>query len=102
MAGAQTGIQSDESRAGKLEDIILLVFCALVAVGGLAVVVWQLVMGRLLSIDGLCLAGICLTLSGIFGGNVAWSVYNGELKQILGGSSKKPPAAPGPTPSGPK
>lgn len=103
MADLQTarGIPSGEDRVGKLEDVILLVFCALIAVGGLGVVAWQLATGRLLSIDGLWLAAICLTLAAVFGGNVAWSIYKGEMKQMFGGASKEPGATPpGPTASG--
>jgi hypothetical protein len=106
MAGAQTagGIHSGEDRVGKFEDILLLVFCSLVAVAGLVVVVWQLATGRLLSIDGLWLAGISLTLSAVFGGNVAWAIHTGEVKQLLGSRPKDSTAgaAPGPTPSGAK
>ena len=65
------------------EDLFLLIFSFILAVGGLAVVVWGLVTGRIFSIDGLWLALICLSLSAVFGGNIAWSVYTGELKAIL-------------------
>ncbi len=65
------------------EDIFLLVFCFVLVVGGLATVVWGLVTGRFFSIDGLWLALISLTLSAVFGGNIAWLAYTGELKAIL-------------------
>jgi hypothetical protein len=65
------------------EDIFLLVFCFILAMGGLATVVWGLVSGRFFSIDGLWLALISLTLAAVFGGNIAWSVYTGELMRIL-------------------
>ena len=65
------------------EDIFLLAFSFILAVGGLAVVVWGLITGRIFSIDGLWLALICLTVSAVFGGNIAWSIYTGELKAIL-------------------
>ena len=67
-----------------LEDIFLLVFCFILAVGGLATVIWGLVTGRFFSIDGLWLALISLTLSVVFGGNIAWLIYTGEWKAILG------------------
>jgi hypothetical protein len=65
------------------EDIFLLVFCFVLAIAGLATVVWGLVTGRFFSIDGLWLALISLTLSAVFGGNIAWSIYTGELQRIL-------------------
>ena len=80
--------QTDVGTAGKgrgimLEDICLLIFCLALAVGGLATFIWELVTGRFLNIDGLWLTLISLTLSVVFGGNIAWLVYSGELKGIL-------------------
>ena len=65
------------------EDIFLLVFCLVLAIGGLATVVWGVATGRFFTIDGLWLALISLTLSAVFGGNIAWSIYTGELQGIL-------------------
>ena len=65
------------------EDIFLLVFCFVLAVGGLATFVWELATGRFFNIDGLWLTLISLTLSVVFGGNIAWLIYKGELKAIL-------------------
>jgi hypothetical protein len=70
------------------EDIVLLVFCIILAVGGLATFVWELATGRFFNIDGLWLTLISLTLSVVFGGNIAWSVYTGELRRILHESPK--------------
>ena len=72
-----------------LEDILLYVFCAILAVGGLATVVWELATGRFFNIDGLWLTLISLTLSVVFGGNIAWLLYTGELKAILHFGSEK-------------
>lgn len=66
-----------------LEDLLLLAFCAVVALGGLMVVVWEAVTGALFSIDGLWLTLISLTLAVVFGGNVAWSVHTGEVRHLL-------------------
>ena len=66
-----------------LEDISLFVFCFILAIGGLATVVWGVVTGRFFTIDGLWLALISLTLAAVFGGNIAWSIYTGELQRIL-------------------
>ena len=66
-----------------LEDLLLLAFCFVLAVGGLATFVWELATGRILNIDGLWLTLISLTLSVVFGANLAWSIYTGELKAIL-------------------
>jgi hypothetical protein len=65
-----------------LEDICLFAFCLILAVGGLATVVWGIATGRFFTIDGLWLALISLTLSAVFGGNIAWSIYTGELQRI--------------------
>jgi len=73
-----------------LEDMILFAFCAILAIGGLATVVWELATGRFFNIDGLWLTLISLTLSLVFGGNIAWSIYTGEFQRILHRGSKKP------------
>jgi hypothetical protein len=93
-----------ENRGGKFEDLFLLVFCAVIAIAGLVVPVWQLATGRFLSIDGLWLAGISLTLSAVFGGNLAWAVHTGEVDVILGRTHKapSPSAAPEPPAAGSK
>jgi hypothetical protein len=65
------------------EDVFLLVFCFILAIGGLATVVWGLATGRFFTIDGIWLTLISLTLSAVFGGNIAWSIYTGELQRIL-------------------
>ncbi len=83
-----------EGRGTMFEDIFLLVFCSILAVGGLATVVWEVATGRFFTIDGLWLALISLTLSVVFGGNIAWSIYTGEFQRILhefrkGSSSKR-------------
>jgi hypothetical protein len=90
MVEARTEIDTGmgEGREAMLEDIILLVFCFVLAIGGLATVVWELVTGRFFNIDGLWLTLISLTLSVVFGGNIAWSVYTGELRRILHESPK--------------
>ena len=72
-----------EGRGTMFEDIFLLVFCFILAIGGLATVVWELATGRFFNIDGLWLTLISLTLSVVFGGNIAWSIYTGELQRIL-------------------
>lgn len=72
-----------------IEDILLLGFCFVLAVGGIATVVWGLATGRIFSIDGLWLTLISLSVSAIFGGNIAWSIYTGELQKILHRSSEK-------------
>ena len=66
-----------------LEDVLLLAFCFVLGVGGLATLVWEFATGRFFNIDGLWLTLISLTLSLVFGGNIAWLIYTGELKAIL-------------------
>jgi hypothetical protein len=72
-----------EAHETMIEDLLLLFFCLVLAVGGIATVVWGLATGRFFSIDGLWLGLISLTISAVFGGNIAWSIYTGELRRIL-------------------
>lgn len=76
-----------------LEEVVLLAFCALVALLGLALVLWEAASGRLFSMDGLWLTLISLTMAVVFGGNVAWSVYNGDVERILNHFRKRPAAS---------
>ena len=75
-----------------IEDVILVLFCALLAILGITVTVWEVATGRFFNMDGLWLTLISLTLSVVFGGNIAWSIYTGELQRILQSSRKEPPA----------
>jgi hypothetical protein len=92
MADARNEIEAGmgEGRGTMFEDIFLLVFCFILAIGGLATFGWELATGRFLSIDGLWLTLISLTLSVVFGGNIAWSIYTGELQAILRSRRKEP------------
>jgi hypothetical protein len=85
MVEARTEVETSmgEGRGNMLEDIFLLAFCLILAVGGLVTVVWGVATGRFFTIDGLWLALISLTLSAVFGGNIAWSIYTGELQRIM-------------------
>ena len=66
-----------------LEELVLLAFCFLAALTGLAVAAWEAISGRVFSIDGLSVTLISLTLAAVFGGNLAWSFYTGEAHQTL-------------------
>lgn len=66
-----------------LEDMLLIAFCALLAIGGFSTFVWEAVTGRIFDMDGLWLTLISLTLAAVFGANIAWMIYNGDLKAIL-------------------
>jgi len=72
------------------ESILLLAFCLLVGLIAVAVCGYLAVSHLLFTLDGLLLAVISLTIGGIFVLNVAWSVYTGELKQLLAQRHKKP------------
>ncbi len=72
-----------------LADFIVLIICGLVALGALAAIVWQGVVGQLLTMDGLTLTLISLTFLVIFGGNLAWSIRTGEVQRLLGLLLKK-------------
>jgi len=76
-----------------LDSIILLAFCLLAGVIALAICVYLYISGQLLTLDGLLLALLSLTMGGIFALNVAWSIYTGELKQIMGSNRKNPDSA---------
>ena len=67
-----------------LETILLLAFCLLIGFAALAVVLWLLVSGKLLTLDGLAFALISLTVGGFFMFNVGWSFRTGELRALLG------------------
>jgi len=73
-----------------LETILLLVFCLIAGLIALAVCVYLAMSGLLFSVGGLFFALICLTIGGIFILNVVWSIYTGELKQMLEHMRKKP------------
>lgn len=72
-----------------LESLLLLAFCLIAGLIAVAVCGYLLVSGQLFSLDGLLLALISLTMGGIFVLNVGWSVYTGELKQMLEQRNKK-------------
>jgi hypothetical protein len=87
-----------------LEDILLILFCLLLAILGITTMVWELATGRFFNIDGLWLTLISLTLAVVFGGNLAWSIYTGELQRILHEWRKESPPneTAGETPAGHK
>jgi len=90
MVDAQTQVENGmgEGRGTMFEDVFLLVFCSILAAAGLATAIWELVTGRFFNIDGLWLTLISLTLSVVFGGNIAWSIYTGEFQRIIHESRK--------------
>jgi len=66
-----------------LEELLISGFCLLAALIALAIVAWEIISGRIFDIDGLWLTLISLTLAAVFGGNLAWSFYTGEWRQML-------------------
>ena len=85
-----------------LETVVLLFFCLVIGLVSLAVVAWVAFSGRLFYMDGLLLTFVSLTLGGIFLGNFAWSVRDGELRQalnLLRKTSDKSDAPSGPPPA---
>ena len=76
-----------------LQSVLLLAFCLLMGLVSLAVCVWVALGGQLFSLDGLLLVAISLSIGGFFMGNFAWSVFTGEVREILislRSGSKKP------------
>lgn len=94
MADVRTAgeLPSGEERAAVLEDVFLLAFCFLLALGGLGIAVWELAVGWFFSIDGLWLTLISLTLAAVFGGNIAWSIHTGEVQALWREFRKAPPS----------
>ena len=66
-----------------LETLALLLFCLLMGLVSLAIVVWLIVTGRLLSLDNLLLTLISATVGGIFTAILAWSLHDGEVQDAL-------------------
>ena len=66
-----------------LQSVLLLAFCLFMGLVSLAVCIWVALTGQLFTLDGLLLVAISLTIGGFFMGNVAWSVYTGEAREIL-------------------
>ena len=92
MADGRIGVEAGmgEGPGAMLNDILLLAFWSILAIGGLATVVWELVTGRFLNIDGLWLSLISLTVTVVFGGVIAWSAYTGDVQRMLRRGKKKP------------
>ena len=66
-----------------LQSVLLLAFCLFMGLLSLAVCIWVALTGQLFTLDGLLLVAISLTMGGFFMGNFAWSVYTGEVPEIL-------------------
>jgi hypothetical protein len=80
------------------EAILELSICLIVGILCVAVVVWDVVTGLIVYLDGIALAIIVLTLGAFFLFNVAWSYRTGEIKQILGELRKRDSGGSGPPP----
>lgn len=76
-------ISFGEERNSMLEVALLMALCVLVGLGAVAVCVYLAISGSLLTLDGLAIAFIALTVGAIFMANVAWSFKTGELKVLL-------------------
>jgi ABC-type nickel/cobalt efflux system permease component RcnA len=96
-------LQLEKEQEVMIGDVLILVFCFLMALGALTVVAWEVATGRVFDMDGLWLTLISLTLVAVFGGNLAWSAYQGEVQRILSHLRKgsKKAAASGESPTGP-
>ncbi len=66
-----------------LETALMLLLCLLVGLLSLAIAAWLALTGRILTLDGLALALIVLTLGGFFMFNAFWSYRTGELRDML-------------------
>lgn len=66
-----------------LQSVLLLAFCLFMGLVSLAACIWVALTGQLFTLDGLLLVAISLSIGGLFMGNFAWSVYTGEVREIL-------------------
>ena len=66
-----------------LQSVFLLASCLFMGLISLAVCVWVALTGQLFTLDSLLLVAISLTMGGFFMGNLAWSIYTGEAREIL-------------------
>jgi len=84
-----------------LETLILFGFCLLAGLISLGVFAYLVMTGQILTLDGIALTIISLTIGGVFMLNVVWSVFTGELKRAMEHAKKKPDSAEPPSvPSG--
>ena len=66
-----------------LQSVLLLAFCLFMGLLSVATCVWVALTGQLFTLDGLLLVAISLSIGGLFMGNLAWSIFTGEAKEIL-------------------
>ena len=85
---------SAKGQPSMLDTALMLGFCLLAAFICLLVVAWQAAVGRILSLDGLTLSLICLTLSAFFAFPVFLSYLKGELRAVLEHCLKRSSRAP--------
>jgi len=71
------------------EDAILLLICLVIALTAVGVIVWVVISGRIMDLDGMLLAATCLVLILAFGGNLAWSLRTGEAQSVLASLLKR-------------
>ena len=84
-----------------IEELALAGFCLLATLLGLAIAAWEVISGRVFNIDGLWFTLISLTLSAVFGGALAWSLFTGDGKEMLRYFKRTPPSEEGPRKSQP-
>jgi hypothetical protein len=78
-----SGFRLRRGHESMLMDLMGLAICALMALLAFGVVAWEAATGRFLTMDGLWLTLIALALGMVFGGNIVWSIYTGDLQKIL-------------------
>lgn len=66
-----------------LQAVLLLAFCLLMGLVALVACVWVAATGQLLTMDGLLIVAISLTLGGAFMAMVVYSWKTGEISAIL-------------------
>ena len=86
------------------EELLLTGICLLTTLAGLAIAAWEVISGRVFDIDGLWFTLISLTLAGVFGAVLAWSLYSGDGQRLLhhfkqGSASKAGPDKGSPNPT---
>ena len=73
-----------------LQPLLVYAFSLLVGLAGLAACAWVIVTGQALTLDGLLMMAISLTVGAIFAANVAWAWHGERLAKSCKSSAIAP------------
>jgi hypothetical protein len=83
MANHDDALQSTRGEGHMLQAAVLLAVCLLIGFIAMAICAWVVISGQLFTMDGLLIIALSLTVAAFFVGNFAWSLYTGEVREIL-------------------